>query len=282
MPAHGRDAWVRRSRFGLCRSRMSPWERWNKIGTPRLRVKSRAERRFGSPALLASVLPIVLATVVAAHAQPLPPGAQPIPDAVWARMQGRSIRPGLPCPRRENSRPAHGALPRFYRRIPHRSADRRASRRAAGRGDLSAAYTDSGVFRIARMALIDEFGGDDDASLAANNTSAFNCRTVLGTTRLSDHALRRCYRHQPRPEPVCRRGRDRASLRGGLLRRGPPASWPQRAPRRDSSCPGTASYAPLHGMAGAGAATGATSATTSTSTRGGERRPFLVFALFGA
>ena len=33
-------------------------------------------------------------------------------------------------------------------------------------------------FRIYRMALIDEYQGDDDQSMQANNTSAFNCRTT--------------------------------------------------------------------------------------------------------
>ncbi|MBT8202428.1 MAG: M15 family metallopeptidase [Acidimicrobiia bacterium] len=33
-------------------------------------------------------------------------------------------------------------------------------------------------FPIERMELVDAYGGDDDASMAANNTSAFNCREV--------------------------------------------------------------------------------------------------------
>ena len=37
---------------------------------------------------------------------------------------------------------------------------------------------DSKKFRIYRMALIDEYQGDDDKSVEANNTSAFNCRTT--------------------------------------------------------------------------------------------------------
>ena len=37
---------------------------------------------------------------------------------------------------------------------------------------------DSKKFRIYRMALIDEYEGDDDKSMEANNTSAFNCRTT--------------------------------------------------------------------------------------------------------
>ena len=38
------------------------------------------------------------------------------------------------------------------------------------------------------MQLVDDFGGDDAASMAANNTSAFNCRTVAGSARWSEHA----------------------------------------------------------------------------------------------
>lgn len=43
-------------------------------------------------------------------------------------------------------------------------------------------------FPIERMQLIDDFGGSDDASMAANNTSGFNCRTVTAGERWSEHA----------------------------------------------------------------------------------------------
>ncbi|HYY32779.1 MAG TPA: M15 family metallopeptidase [Gaiellaceae bacterium] len=43
-------------------------------------------------------------------------------------------------------------------------------------------------FQIRRMRLIDVYGADDDRSLAANNTAAFNCRFVAGTSRWSMHA----------------------------------------------------------------------------------------------
>lgn len=43
-------------------------------------------------------------------------------------------------------------------------------------------------YRIESIKLIDEFGGDDTASMEANNTSCFNYRVVEGTTRLSNHA----------------------------------------------------------------------------------------------
>jgi hypothetical protein len=43
-------------------------------------------------------------------------------------------------------------------------------------------------FQIRRIARVDEYGADDDRSMAANNTSAFNCRRVAGSTSWSMHA----------------------------------------------------------------------------------------------
>ena len=47
---------------------------------------------------------------------------------------------------------------------------------------------DAAHFPIRRMVPVDVYGGDDHASMAADNTSAFNCRFVAGTTRWSAHA----------------------------------------------------------------------------------------------
>lgn len=44
-------------------------------------------------------------------------------------------------------------------------------------------------YRIEKIRLIDEYGGDDTASMEDNNTSCFNYRVVDGTTSLSKHAL---------------------------------------------------------------------------------------------
>jgi hypothetical protein len=43
-------------------------------------------------------------------------------------------------------------------------------------------------FPIRRMRLVDAYGADDHRSMAADNTSAFNCRFVSGTTLWSEHA----------------------------------------------------------------------------------------------
>lgn len=44
-------------------------------------------------------------------------------------------------------------------------------------------------YPIRRMRLIDAYRASDDRSLRANNTSAFNCRFVAGTSRWSMHAF---------------------------------------------------------------------------------------------
>jgi len=44
-------------------------------------------------------------------------------------------------------------------------------------------------YPIERMALVDVYGGDDDRSMAANNSSAFNCRTPTGrSSGWSEHS----------------------------------------------------------------------------------------------
>ena len=43
-------------------------------------------------------------------------------------------------------------------------------------------------FPLEQVRLVDDFAGDDDRSMAANNTSAFNCRQATGSSRWSEHA----------------------------------------------------------------------------------------------
>lgn len=43
-------------------------------------------------------------------------------------------------------------------------------------------------YQIEKIRLIDEYGGDDNLSMADNNTSCFNYRVVEGTSSLSKHA----------------------------------------------------------------------------------------------
>lgn len=43
-------------------------------------------------------------------------------------------------------------------------------------------------YPIESLRLVDDFGGSDDASMAANNSSAFNCRPVTGGGGFSEHS----------------------------------------------------------------------------------------------
>lgn len=46
----------------------------------------------------------------------------------------------------------------------------------------------SADYPIASLRLVDDFGGSDDDSMAANNSSAFNCRPVTGGGGFSEHS----------------------------------------------------------------------------------------------
>lgn len=56
-------------------------------------------------------------------------------------------------------------------------------------------------FPIRRMRLVDAYRADDDRSMAADNTSAFNCRFVAGTSRWSMHAYGRAIDINPVENP---------------------------------------------------------------------------------
>jgi len=57
---------------------------------------------------------------------------------------------------------------------------------------------------IARMRLIDDYDGDDDRSMAANNTSGFNCRRVAGQSNWSAHAYGEAIDLNPLQNPYVR------------------------------------------------------------------------------
>lgn len=61
---------------------------------------------------------------------------------------------------------------------------------AAGAEEIVAVFAEiyAARFPITRMETIEVYGGDDDASMAADNSSAFNCRPVTGGDGWSRHA----------------------------------------------------------------------------------------------
>ncbi len=63
-------------------------------------------------------------------------------------------------------------------------------------------------YQIESIRLVDEFGGDDTASMLANNTSCFNYRVVDNTSRLSNHAYGLAIDINPFYNPYITYGKD--------------------------------------------------------------------------
>lgn len=59
-------------------------------------------------------------------------------------------------------------------------------------------------YPIEKMVLIDEYDADDESSMADNNTSAFNYRSITGSTKLSKHSLGLAIDINPRYNPCVR------------------------------------------------------------------------------
>ncbi len=85
-------------------------------------------------------------------------------------------------------------------------------------------------FPIHKMRLIDDYGGDDFASIEDNNTSAFNGRRATGSRNWSRHAYGMAIDVNPIENPYVSRGRtshpasvsflDRSRIRPGMAHEG--------------------------------------------------------------
>ena len=136
--------------------------------------------------------------------------ALPVEGAVLERISGVSYKPGSSLPAEELR----------YLRIPHYPFIH--GDIVLGEMICNAALADDllAIFRslfehhypIARMQLIDDFGGDDNASMLANNTSCFNDRPKSWSrTEKSAHALGLAVDVNPFYNPLVR-------VRGGVVR----------------------------------------------------------------
>ncbi len=164
-----------------------------------------------------------------------PPAAEAtaVPAAVRERMDGVSWQGADPrCPRWD-------AL--AYVRADHVTFDGAV---ATGELVVAAAIAPQTIellrrlyalgFPIRRMTLVDDFGASDDASMAADNASAFNFRLIAGTPLLSQHALGRAIDINPVENPWRRPDRvapdagraflDRAHVRPGMIVRPGPVT----------------------------------------------------------
>ena len=111
--------------------------------------------------------------------------AVPIDSAVFARMSGRSYKDGCPVAV-EDLR---------YLRVLHKDLSGRTlvGEMVANRSiaddllEIFRALYDAG-YPIERMRLIDDYDGDDETSMLANNTSCFNFRRKARMSAVSKHA----------------------------------------------------------------------------------------------
>ena len=194
-------------------------------------VQGVGDRRFdGGRVLTRAQLAGVLARLVdvlveQARLPELPPvGFAAEPVAVDAARLGASWRPGCPV----------GPAELVLLRLTHVGFDDRPRT-----GELvvarAVAPEVSGVFAtlyderfpVRRMVTVDRFGASDDASMAVDNTSAFNCRAVTGGSRFSEHSYGTAIDVNPRENPYVTSSQvqppagraflDRADVRPGMV-----------------------------------------------------------------
>jgi len=154
--------------------------------------------------MLVRLVPIVAAVaVVASGAAAASPerftgSVTPIPAALRETMTGVSWRPGCPVSLDDLRlvRASHWGLDgraHAGRIVVHRDVARDVLT------VLRRLY--AARFPIRRMVPVDAYGASDFRSIEADNTSAFNCRPVEGTTRWSEHAYGRAIDLNPIENP---------------------------------------------------------------------------------
>lgn len=131
--------------------------------------------------------------------------AQPIPDSVFHRMQGRSWPEGCTI-RRADLR---------YLRLTHVDAE---SKEHVGEMVCNKAIANDLIeifkelyrqkYPIQRIRLIDDYEAVDERSMRDNNSSCFCYRKVSGTTKLSKHAMGMAVDINTLYNPYVRTGKD--------------------------------------------------------------------------
>ena len=142
---------------------------------------------------LARALSLSLIVTALAHA------ADPVPPALVAKMRATTWHAGCPVSPEDLRQ-----LTITYWNFDHQ----RATGVLIVHKDVAEEVTQ--IFRdlfyheflIQKMSPVEEYNGDDDASMAANNTSAFNCRDVTGQPgKFSNHSWGRAIDINPLTNP---------------------------------------------------------------------------------
>jgi hypothetical protein len=191
-------------------------------------------QRVRAGVLVALLLITVISTAPPAQSADLPAWdgtAERLPPALRERMKGVSWHRGCPVPLSDLR----------LLRMPYVGFDGEVHRgvmvvrdRQAGKVLNIFRRLYGARFPIRRMRLVEAYDGSDAASMRANNTSAFNCRTVAGTTRWSEHAYGRAIDINPVQNPYVSgstvepaAGRDyldRSNVRKGMIVRPGPVT----------------------------------------------------------
>lgn len=151
---------------------------------------------------------------------------QPIPSSVRARMEGCSWRGEDPrCPRWDDL--AYLAVDHVTFEGNHATGELVVARAIADRALTLFRRLWQLGFPIRQLRLVDDYDGSDPASMAADNSSAFNFRVILGTNDLSQHAFGRAIDLNPVENPWRRPDRiappsgaafaDRSLIRPGMI-----------------------------------------------------------------
>ena len=171
--------------------------------------------------LVPIVVIVALAAVPAdgASAEPFAGSVNVLPRSLREAMTGVSWKPGCPVPLSDLRlvRARHWGFDgtvRTGRLVVHRDV---AKDVLAVLRRLYAAR-----FPIRRMVPVDAYGASDFRSIEADNTSAFNCRFVDGTSGWSEHAYGRAIDLNPIENPyVTSRGTTSHPASRAYLRRSP-------------------------------------------------------------
>ena len=121
-----------------------------------------------------------------------------IPDWIFSRMEGISYGPECTVPRSDLR----------YLRVLHIGFDQKThigemichKEIAKDLCDIFRSLYEAG-YPIEKMLLVDVYGGNDELSMADNNSSCFNFRMIAGTNILSEHAYGRAVDINPLYNP---------------------------------------------------------------------------------
>ncbi|MEE3468573.1 MAG: M15 family metallopeptidase [Eubacterium sp.] len=108
-----------------------------------------------------------------------------IPKKVWKDMQGKSYHKG--CPVKKSGLRLIRVLYRGYDKKTY-IGELVAAKRVSEEFKEIIYKLYKKKYQFGKIQRIDAYGGDDDASIADDNTSCFNHRVVAGSSNLSKHA----------------------------------------------------------------------------------------------